>query len=224
MSAGDRYIAFYRSMPQECGYLPGRQAVNAVMDPAVIPDIRLYSQLVELGFRRSGVRIYRPNCPGCAQCLALRLAVRDFTPNRSQRRTWKRFSGMTVIERGAEFRAEHYTLYLRYLQSRHPAAGMDDARPEDYLSFLIADGVQTRFIEFSTEGRCLAIAVVDVLTNGMSAVYTFFDPDLPSSGLGVYAVMWQIEAARSRGARLAVLGLLDRRLPQDELQESVSPV
>lgn len=206
MSGADRYIAFYRSLPQECGYLPGREAVNAVMDPAVVPDIRLYSRLVELGFRRSGTRIYRPTCPTCSACIALRLPVRDFRPSRSQRRTWQQHSGLTVVEREPKFRQQHYELYRRYLRARHPAGGMDDSRPEDYLSFLVADGVDTRFIEFSDAGRCLAVAVVDVLTNGLSAVYTFYEPDLPGSGLGVYAVMWQIEETRRRGFDWLYLG------------------
>lgn len=206
MSGADRYVAFYRSLPQDCGYLPGRQAVNAVMDPTVVPDIRLYSRLVELGFRRSGPRIYRPTCPGCSACIALRLPVRDFRPSRSQRRMWQRHAGLTVIEREPAFRQEHYELYRRYLQARHPDGGMDDSRPDDYLAFLVAEGVETRFIEFSDEGRCLAVAIVDVLSSGLSAVYTFYEPELPGGGLGVYSVLWQIEATRRRGLDWLYLG------------------
>lgn len=206
MSGADRYIAFYRSLPQECGYLPGRQAVNAVMDPTVVPDRALYSRLVELGFRRSGPRIYRPACPDCMACIALRIPVASFRPSRIQRRVWRRHAGLTVLDREPEFREEHYALYRRYLRARHPFGGMDEASPEEYFSFLVCKGIETRLIEFSEQGRCLAVAAVDVLQNGLSAVYTFYEPELQGGSLGAYAVLWEIEAARRIGADWLYLG------------------
>ena len=110
MAGRDRYIVFYRSLPQECGYLPGRQATNAVMDPMVVPDRTLYSRLVDLGFRRSGARIYRPACGACNACLALRIPVASFRPSRIQRRVWRQHAGLSVTERDPVFRQEHYEL------------------------------------------------------------------------------------------------------------------
>lgn len=206
MAGRDRYIVFYRSLPQDCGYLPGREAVNAVMDPTVAPDRVLYSRLVGLGFRRSGPRIYRPACNGCKACLALRVPVASFRPDRSQRRVSRLHADLSVTERDPVFRQEHYELYRRYLRARHPGGGMDDTDPQDYLSFLVCAGIDTRFFEFSADGRCLIVAVVDVLANGLSAVYTFYEPDLPGSSLGAYAVLWQIEAARRMGLDWLYLG------------------
>lgn len=201
-----RHIVFYRSLPHECGYLPHRRAVNAVMDPAVTPDVGLYSRLVERGFRRSGSRIYRPACPDCSACIPLRIPVPEFRPNRTQRRIWRRNLDLDVTECSPDFRAEHYALYTRYVQARHPAGGMEESSAEDYHAFLVSRGIETRFIEFREAGRCVAVAVVDVLADGHSAVYTFFDPDLAQRSLGVYAVLWEIEAVRRSGGRWLYLG------------------
>jgi arginyl-tRNA--protein-N-Asp/Glu arginylyltransferase len=190
------YLAFYRTLPHECGYLPNRQAINAVVDPALPLTTELYSRLAELGFRRSGARLYRPACPACCACIALRIPVADFHPNRSQRRVWRCNSDVVVRERPAVFSDEHFALYRRYLKSRHPFGGMDDPSPEDYLSFLSCAGLETKFHELSLHGRCIAVAVSDVLANGFSAVYTFFDPEYSSRSPGVYAILWQIETVR----------------------------
>lgn len=200
------YLAFYRTLPHECGYLPYRQTVNAVVDPALPLNTDLYSRLAELGFRRSGARLYRPACPSCSACIALRIPVAEFRPNRAQRRIWRHDSDLVVDERPAIFRKDHFELYQRYLRARHPFGGMDDPRPEDYLSFLSCAGIETRFYDFRLEGRCIAVAVVDVLSNGLSGVYTFFDPDFTPRSLGVYAVLWEIEAARRLGLQWLYLG------------------
>ncbi|MDX9740865.1 MAG: arginyltransferase [Gammaproteobacteria bacterium] len=205
MSNNQRQVVFFRSLPQECGYLPRRETVNAVLDPEIMPDPALYSRLVGLGFRRSGSRIYRPNCPGCSACRALRVPVSAFRADRSQRRTWRRHQHWTVEERAPEFHDEHYQLYRRYLGSRHPEGGMDDPGPEDYLSFLVCEGIDTRFVEFREGGRCVAVAVTDVLVNGLSAVYTFYDPEI-EGGPGVFAVLSQIEMARRLNLEWLYLG------------------
>lgn len=206
MSRAWHHVAFYRSLPHDCGYLPGRQAVNAVLDPAVTPDAGLYRRLVERGFRRSGARIYRPICPACNACVALRIPVGEFRPSRMQRRVWRRNADLEVRERDAQFRDEHYALYTRYLRARHPAGGMEESSAEDYHAFLVSRGIDTRFIEFRAAGRCVAVAVVDVLEGALSAVYTFFDPDHGPRSLGTHAVLWEIETARQLGCQWLYLG------------------
>jgi arginine-tRNA-protein transferase len=200
------YLAFYRTLPHECGYLPRRQAVNAVVDPAMPLNTLLYTRLAELGFRRSGARLYRPACPACSACIALRIPVDDFRPNRTQRRIWRRNADVEVHPGPAAFNDEHFALYRRYLASRHPLGGMDDPRPEDYLSFLSCAGIETRFCELRLEGRCIGVAVADVLRNGLSAVYTFFDPEHSARSPGAFAILWEIEEARRRGLRWLYLG------------------
>jgi arginine-tRNA-protein transferase len=203
---GDGAVAFFLTTAHDCGYLPDRQAVNVVVDPGLPVGTSLYSQLAALGFRRSGSRVYRPACTGCAACIPLRIPVAAFHPNRIQRRAQARNGDLTVCERPPEFDAEHYDLYCRYITGRHPNGGMDDTTPAGYLAFITGAGIDTRLIEFRQAGRCVAVAVVDVLADGLSAVYTFFEHALPRRSLGVYAILWQIEAVRRMGKKWLYLG------------------
>jgi arginine-tRNA-protein transferase len=199
-------VAFFLTTPHECGYLPGRQAVNVVVDPALPVGAPLYDRLAALGFRRSGSRIYRPACPSCTACIPLRVPVDEFRLNRTQRRIWMRNGDLLVRERPPGFDAEHYALYCRYIAGRHPDGGMNETTPEAYLEFISGQGIETRLVEFLAESRCAAVAVMDMMSDGLSAVYTFFDPELASRSLGMYAVLWQIEAARNQGKQWLYLG------------------
>jgi len=199
-------VAFFLTAAHECGYLPGRQAVNVVVDPALPVGALLYDRLAALGFRRSGSRIYRPACPACTACIPLRVPVDDFRQNRTQRRIWSRNGDLLVRERPPGFDAEHYALYCRYIAGRHPNGVMDETTPEAYLAFISGQGIETRLVEFLDAGRCIAVAVMDVMSDGLSAVYTFFDPVQPRRSLGMHAVLWQIEAARKQGRKWLYLG------------------
>lgn len=200
------YIHFYRTPPHACGYLPGQRASNAVVDPELKMEPWLYTRLAEIGFRRSGPRIYRPACPSCNACIPLRIPVARFAPSRSQRRILNVNRDLVVAEGAAVFDSGHFDLYCRYLADRHADSDMETMRPEEYLEFLTCKGIETRFIEFRLDGRCVAVAVTDVLTNALSAVYTFFDPELARRGLGVNAILRQIELARRLGKEWLYLG------------------
>jgi leucyl-tRNA---protein transferase len=200
------YIHFYRTLPHPCGYLPGRRASNAVVDPELDMEPWLYTRLAEIGFRRSGPRVYRPACPDCNACIPLRIPVAEFSPNRTQRRILARNRDLAVTERAPAFDAGHFDLYCRYLSARHADSDMETMQEEDYLAFLVCDGIETRFLEFRLDGRCVAVAVADVLTNALSAVYTFFDPALARRSLGVCAILQEIETARALGKDWLYLG------------------
>lgn len=202
----DGAVAFFLTAVHECGYLPGRETVNVVVDPDLQVGTRLYTRLAPLGFRRSGNRVYRPACPDCTACIPLRLPVDDFRPQRIQRRVWSRNSDLLVRERPLGFDAEHYALYCRYISGRHPNGGMDEASPAAYLEFISGQGIETQLIEFMEAGRSVAVAVTDVLTDALSAVYTFFDAAQARRSLGVYAVLRQIEMARRMGKKWLYLG------------------
>lgn len=202
----DEAVAFFLTIPHACGYLPGREAVNVVVDPSLPVGAALYSRLAPLGFRRSGSRVYRPACPACTACVPLRVPVDDFRLHRAQRRIWSRNGDLTVRERPPGFDAEHYALYAGYIAGRHAGGGMDETTPAAYLAFVSAPGIETRLVEFIHAGRCLAVAVMDTLADGLSAVYTFYDTRQGRRSLGVYAVLWQIEAARRQGKKWLYLG------------------
>ncbi len=188
-----------------CSYLPGRQARNLVADPTVT-DNRLYTRLSELGFRRSVDHVYRPHCRCCTACRSLRIPVDRFQPNRSQRRIWNRNQDLQVQVIDAEFKEEHFQLFARYLGARHIGGGMDPANSESYWSFITSRWSPTGLGEFRDHRKLMAVAVMDRLDNGLSAVYTFFDPLEATRGLGTFAILWQIAEARRLELKWVYLG------------------
>jgi arginine-tRNA-protein transferase len=201
-----RQLAFYASPPHHCHYLPARQAASLFADPDAEMDCALYSRLLAHGFRRSGVLVYRPSCPGCTSCVPVRIPVRDYNHRRSDLRCLRRNAGLSVRDLPAAYREESFALYRRYLAMRHAGGGMDDPDPARFIEFLSSPWGMTRFHEFRTDGRLLAVAVTDHLDDALSAVYTFFDPDCPRRSLGHYAILWQIETARRLGLQWLYLG------------------
>jgi len=189
-------LDFYLTPEHDCSYLPPQQAMTLFADPAVCIDTALYSELIQHGFRRSGTHVYRPRCPTCDACIPIRIPVDDFSPSRGQRRVWKRNQDLTISAVPAEYNHEHFKLYQRYMRARHAGGGMDNPEPEKYSEFLINPYIDACFYEFRHECQLLAVAAVDTLANGMSAVYTFFEPAEAARSLGSMAILWQIEEAR----------------------------
>ncbi|MGH8582421.1 MAG: arginyltransferase [Gammaproteobacteria bacterium] len=192
--------------PHRCSYLPGRQAVSLFLDPGVPKDMVLYSRLARQGFRRSGEEVYRPQCPRCQACVPVRIPVHEFAANRRQRRTYRANRDLEIRWRRPAFSEEYFRLYRAYLQARHPDAGMDDPDPEHFLRFLTAGWCDTYFLELRLGAALLAVAVVDRLEDGLSAVYSFFDPTHSRRSLGGHAVLLQIEEARCLGLDWLYLG------------------
>lgn len=215
--------AFYTTQPHPCSYLPGREAVTLFADPSVPVDTALYSQLIAYGFRRSGEHVYRPRCPRCEACIPIRIPVTNFRPNRAQRRAWRRNQDLDIRPVESGFNEEHYRLYRRYAAARHKGGGMDDAEPARYVDFLTSPWVDTRFCEFRWNGQLVAVAVYDQLRRGLSAVYTFFDPEFRARGLGVYAVLWEIREARHLGLPWLYLGYWIEQCPKMSYKNQYRP-
>jgi arginine-tRNA-protein transferase len=199
-------LAFFASAAHDCGYLSGQSAVTVFADPAAAMNVSTYSALAEIGFRRSGGHVYTPRCPTCQACVPVRLPVASFRPNRNQRRTLNRAPDFSVTIEAPHFGEEAFALYQQYIGHRHAGGGMDDPSPEKYLEFLSCDWAHTEFVHFRWQGRLIAVAVQDVLTRGLSSVYTFFDPDFSAISLGRYALLWQITEAQRRELPWLFLG------------------
>lgn len=199
-------LQFYQTSPYPCSYLAGQTARSQVVTPAHLVDDRAYSQLIQAGFRRSGLFTYRPQCEHCQACIPVRLIVDEFVPNRTQRRTGRRNAGLIAEPQRPHFDAAHFELYQRYQASRHPGGGMDHDDRDQYAHFLLQSNVNTYLVEFREAGELRMISVIDHVEDGLSAVYTFFDPDLPQRSFGVYNVLWQIEMARSLDLPYLYLG------------------
>jgi leucyl-tRNA---protein transferase len=199
-------MQFFITPSHVCSYLPPRKAINVFADPFADMHMGLYSRLIEAGFRRSGRHVYRPHCPGCQSCIATRIPVSTFNPDRSQRRNLKANRGLEARELDPEFRPEHFELYRNYVNTRHAGGEMENPTPDSYRSFLRAAWSDTRFVEFREGNRLVSVSVVDRVQNGISAVYTYYEPELSSRGLGVYAVLWQIQEALRCGLPYVYLG------------------
>lgn len=180
-----------------CSYLAGRQARSVFVDPQTRIDAPRYGTLLDMGFRRSGGYVYRPACGSCQECRPVRVPVAAFRPGRGQRRCLRRNDDLLVSVE-PELSAEHYALYRRYLYARHPGGGMDPEDREAFRSFLSSAWGYTEILSVrEASGRLLAGGVVDRIPQGLSAVYTYFEPDCPDRSLGTYVILQEIERARA---------------------------
>ena len=205
-------LKLYATRPHPCSYLPGEDATTVFIDPTASLDAALYSELSRYGFRRSGANVYRPHCENCQACVPIRLMVNNFKPNRSQKRCLKNNRDLTITVVHTIDTPEHYALYEKYINKRHCDGDMFPASHAQYTDFLTAEWGVTEYLEMrDANNKLIALAVTDTLDHGLSAVYTFFDPDEAHRSLGNFSVLHQIQYAQNNNLTFIYLGYWIRK-------------
>ena len=199
---------FYLSRPAPCPYLPGREEQMVFTDLASADDpAGLHDQLSRAGFRRSQAIAYKPNCRGCGSCVPVRVPAATYRPTRSQRRVARRNEGVTGRDLPPIALSEHFQLFRRYIRSRHGDGGMAGMSFDDYRAMVQETPVSTRLIEFrDPAGALYGVCLTDSLDDGLSLVYSFFEPERADDSPGSFIIMWHLEQALRRGLPYVYLG------------------
>ena len=217
-------IRLFLTEPHTCSYLKDNQATTAFVDPAIDIDPHLYSQLSDMGFRRSGKYVYVPRCEDCNACLPARLVVNDFKPNRQQKKCNRRNKDLTVWVTTDIDETEHYPLYERYITERHADGDMYPPSRSQFKDFISDLWRNSRIIEVRLGDELLAAGVVDVLDNGLSAVYIYFSCKYPQRSLGTYTILAHIMLAKQMRLPYVYLGYWIKSSPKMAYKSNFRPL
>lgn len=200
-------LTLLHTPPYPCSYLPEHMARSQVVSARTPLSPHHYDHLIQTGFRRSGPLCYRPDCDLCRACLSVRLVVRQLRHDRSQKRAIRRHQPtLSAQETPLVFCEEHYALYRRYQESRHPGGGMDNDQREEYAQFLLEGPARSHLIEFRESGVLRMVSLIDRVADGLSAVYCFFEPGLAGSSFGTFNILWQADCCQRLGLPYLYLG------------------
>ncbi len=216
-------IQFYVTSPYSCGYLAKQRAQSLIATPQHLIDSNIYSSLIAQGFRRSGQYVYRPYCEECDACIPVRIPVDHFKPNRSQSRAWKKHQNLSVSMQALHFDDIHFELYLRYQAARHEGDGEQESA-EQYKQFLVQSNVESYLLQFELDGVCKMVCVVDRVQDGLSAVYTFYDPDEQHASYGTYAILWLIDWCKREQLPFLYLGYWISGSPKMVYKQNFRPL
>ena len=199
-------IQFYTTTTYTCSYIDKMDAQSLVATPYKFINQNIFQDLIGKGFRRSGQYIYKPNCKSCTACIPIRLVAKKFTSSKSQKRIYRKHNHLEVRETPLIFKKEHFDLYLKYQNKRHSFIKNDRDQLSDYNEFLIKSNVKSKIFEFWNGDLLKIISIVDYMSDGISAVYTFFDPDDVKVSYGTYSIIWLINWCKTQQLKYIYLG------------------
>ncbi|MDG2251724.1 MAG: arginyltransferase [Gammaproteobacteria bacterium] len=217
-------VKLFRTSPHPCSYKENQRAATVFVDPDLAIDKSLNSKLSDLGYRRSGAHLYRPDCDLCSACISCRVPVDFYHFKRSQQRILTNNKDLEVVEKNDLTCDESFSLYERYINNRHSDGDMYPATPEQFEAFIKTKTVDTRFYLFYRDTKLLAVSVTDVLEHGLSAVYTFFDPAEPKRSLGIHAILHQMSKAKEFGLPYLFLGYWIKNCQKMEYKSLFRPM
>lgn len=198
---------FFATAPVACPYLPGRAERKIIVELGGGEGAAFYDDLSRLGFRRSHRFAYRPACRDCASCVPVRIAVEQFRHSRSTRRVRNANHDLSTALIGPRATPEQFRLFSAYQRSRHADSDMAMMRYADYRIMVEDTSVRTAIAECRDSSGCLvAASLIDLLDDGISAVYSFYDPQQMKRSLGIWSVLWLVEECRRRGKPFVYLG------------------
>jgi arginine-tRNA-protein transferase len=204
---------FYVTAPQPCPYLPGRMERKLFTALQGEQAQKLNDSLSKQGFRRSQNVLYRPSCAECSACLSARIRVADFTPSRTQKRILKRAEGLRRNATSPWATEDQFSLFRRYLDNRHADGGMADMDIFEFAAMIEETPIKSRVIEYTAASKhgektrsLAAVCLTDVFDDGLSMVYSFYDPDLTPLSLGTYVILDHVAIAREAGLPYVYLG------------------
>jgi len=219
-------LQFYVTTPYKCGYLPNKLAQSLIASPQHLIDANIYSGLISQGFRRSGKFAYRPHCENCRACIAVRLVLNEFTATRGQKRAYKQHADLTAEVLQLHYDQAHFELYSSYQSLRHYDESAIEAKDdeEQYRQFLCQSNVESLMIEFrDVNNQVKIVSVIDVVNDGVSAVYTFYDALETKASYGTYSIMWLAEWTKSLNLSYLYLGYWIQDSPKMAYKQKFNP-
>lgn len=223
-------LQFYVTTGYTCGYLPNKMAQSLIAAPQHLVDAKVYSGLIQQGFRRSGKFSYRPHCENCQECIPVRIFLDQFRPNRSQKRAFKQHNNLTTAILPVGFHEEHYALYASYQRARHSEEKIQaettsqESDAEQYQSFLCQSNVESVMVEFRENEQLKMVSVIDIVRDGISAVYTFYETKDTATSYGTYNVLWQTLWAKELGLPYLYLGYWIRDSKKMAYKQNYQPL
>ncbi len=222
----NKRLHLYATPESPCSYLDGQISQSVFLDPNITITNHHYHQLNRLGFRRSGSHIYKPWCKYCHACKSVRIIVNDFVLSKNQRRVFKRNSDLCVVWKSVGTDDEYLDLYTRYINQRHVNSDMYPPSKEQFAGFLGTEitGINAYFLCFYKDSDLLAVSVVDVLDDGVSALYTFYDPSMPARSLGKLAILWLTKWLQRHQFKYLYLGFWVKNSPKMDYKINYQPL
>jgi len=199
-------VQFYVTTNYSCGYIKGQEAQSIVATPYKNVNSKNFKSLISQGFRRSGQYVYKPDCKNCSACIPIRLLASNFIASRSQKRLKKYLNKLSVELLPLNFNEEHYNLYVNYQNKRHRNNDKSEDDVADYNDFLINSNVNSKLVEFRLNDQLKMITIIDIIDDGISAVYTFYDCSDQKLSLGTMSIIWLLGLCKKENLPFLYLG------------------